>query len=96
MEQTYRRRRELVAEMLDNSGGDNWCQVILLIQQVDTEHRCGLYVDDVHEVLSRGRGGSITDPDNCIAVCRPCHDWIGQHPALAQELGLLASTKENP
>lgn len=96
MEQIYRRRRELVADMLDNSGGDNWCQVILLIQQVDTEHRCGLYVDDVHELLTRGRGGSITDADNCIAICRPCHDWIGRNPALAEDLGLLIATKENP
>lgn len=89
MEATYRRRRELVAEMLDNSAGDNWCQVILLIQQVDPMHRCGLYVADVHELRSRGRGGSILDRMNCTAICRPCHEWIGRNPALAEELGLL-------
>ena len=78
--------------MLDNSSGDNWCQLILLIQTVDPEHRCGLYVVDVHEVLSRGRGGSILDEGNCVATCRPCHEWVGRHPALALELGLLAQS----
>lgn len=91
MEATYRRRRELVADMLDNSTGDNWCQVILLIQQVDPAHRCGLYVADVHELRSRGRNGSILDADNCVAVCRPCHDWAHDHPALAKEIGLLVA-----
>lgn len=92
MEATYRRRRELVAEMLDNSAGDNWCQVILLIQQVDPSHRCGLHVVDVHELQPRGRGGSILDPENCTAICRPCHSWIGRNVADAERLGLLKET----
>jgi hypothetical protein len=78
--------------MLDNSSGDNWCQVILLIQQIDPDHRCGLHVVDVHEVYPRGRGGSILDEGNCIAICRPCHRWVDAHPAQATELGLLRAT----
>lgn len=44
---------------------------------------------DVHELLPRGRGGSITDPQNCVAVCRWCHDWIGRCPAVAEAQGWL-------
>lgn len=89
MEAIYRERRVLVTEMLDNAGGDNWCQVVLLIHTVDPAHRCGLYVADVHELRSRGRGGSILDRVNCTAICRPCHDWIGRNVELAERLGLL-------
>lgn len=78
--------------MLNNSTGDNWCQVIMLIQQVDPVHRCGLKVVDVHELHTRGRGGDILDDGNCVAVCRPCHDWIHAHPTQAGELGLLLRT----
>lgn len=45
---------------------------------------------DVHEIKSRARGGSITDPDNLACLCRACHDWITTHPADAQAAGWLA------
>lgn len=46
---------------------------------------------DVHERLSRARGGNILDPAQAhmITVCRPCHDWITTHPTAA-ELSRLA------
>ena len=93
-EAVYRKRRELVQRMLDNSVGDNWCQVILLIQQIDPDHRCGLHLDDVHEIKTRGRGGSILDEDNVMKICRPCHNWVGDHPEDAQRLGLLKASYE--
>lgn len=43
---------------------------------------------DVHELIRRSQGGSILDIDNLLAVCRPCHQRIGNHPSLAFELGL--------
>lgn len=46
---------------------------------------------DVHELLSRGRGGSITERENVVPLCRPCHDWITTHPAAAQHDGWLLS-----
>lgn len=46
---------------------------------------------DVHELLRRSAGGSITDESNCIAVCRVCHEWIHANPAAARKLGLLKS-----
>ncbi len=47
----------------------------------------------VHEKLTRARGGSITDPENCVALCRECHDWIHAHPRQATEDGWLISGK---
>jgi hypothetical protein len=46
---------------------------------------------DVHEKLARSAGGSIVDDANVLAVCRPCHDWIGNHPKEALALGLRRS-----
>lgn len=54
-------------------------------------HVCGLRSVDVHEPLTRARGGSILDEANALAVCRRCHDQIGAHPALSLRLGLLRS-----
>lgn len=51
--------------------------------------RCnGARTTDVHERLSRARGGSITDPrhGHMVALCRACHDWITTHPAEAEAL----------
>lgn len=31
---------------------------------------------DAHELLSRARGGSITDPANIVLLCRRCHDDV--------------------
>lgn len=45
---------------------------------------------DAHEIVTRARGGSILDPNNILALCRPCHEWIGNHPKDAQECGLIA------
>lgn len=49
---------------------------------------------EIHEVKTRGRGGSILDPDNCRALCHPCHSWVTDHPAEAHELGLVAHSWE--
>ena len=75
-EAMYRQRRPLVAA--------------LLAERPICE-RCGTNPsDDVHEVLSRARGGSILSESNCVAVCRSCHIWIGLNPAKATEEGWLA------
>lgn len=51
--------------------------------------RCDGFAVDGHEILTRGRGGSIVDPDNVLPVCRPCHTWITGHPAESERLGLV-------
>lgn len=43
---------------------------------------------DIHEIVRRSQGGSILDEKNLLAVCRPCHQRIGNHPQLAFDLGL--------
>ncbi len=59
---------------------------------------CVRSADDVHEPLTRGRGGSITDPDNAVPLCRPCHDEITFTPesqlGWAYDLGLLRHSWE--
>jgi hypothetical protein len=67
------------------------CEAHVLIAQVDQRHVCARTAVDVHEPLTRARGGSIVDPSNMIPVCRSCHDWIHAHPKDAQQVGLLLS-----
>lgn len=51
---------------------------------------CTGKAQDVHH--RRGRiGDDLFDVDLLLAVCRACHDWIGDHPAAAMEAGLLLS-----
>ena len=56
-------------------------------------YQCGGRSVDIHEPLTRARGGSILDPANTVAVCRACHDWIHDNPESATRLGLLASNR---
>lgn len=57
---------------------------------VDAARRCAGPSCDVHEVKSRARGGSIVDETNVLALCRPCHSWVTEHPLEAIEAGLAA------
>jgi hypothetical protein len=54
---------------------------------------CARMADDLHEPLTRARGGSITDPGNQVPLCRTCHDEITFRPESelqwAYDLGLL-------
>jgi 5-methylcytosine-specific restriction endonuclease McrA len=55
--------------------------------------RCGTKPStEVHEIKSRARGGSITDPANCVALCGGCHQWITTHPAEATADGWLKNS----
>lgn len=46
---------------------------------------------EVHEVLSRARGGSIVEDDNVKALCHLHHRWVTEHPRLATVAGLSRS-----
>jgi hypothetical protein len=50
---------------------------------------CTRLADDVHEPLTRARGGSITDPVNMVPLCRACHMQVQLGPAWAYDLGLM-------
>lgn len=50
---------------------------------------CNKPARDCHEPLTRGRGGSITDPANMAPLCRTCHDELTfGEPDWAYEQGL--------
>ena len=62
--------------------------VIRLLEQNPICQRCWRQRSvDVHELLSRARGGSITDESNLVCLCRPCHDLITRNPQQAKEQG---------
>jgi hypothetical protein len=73
----YEHRRTLVARLLTERPICEvpWC----LARSVD-----------VHEPLTRARGGDILDPENCRAVCRMHHDLIHANAeAWIEDLGFL-------
>lgn len=49
---------------------------------------CAYRAAHVHHRLMRSQLGKDT-PDNLLAVCRPCHDYIHQHPAESYAAGWL-------
>lgn len=89
-------RRAMVTELFPDRPP---CAVYLLAQVYpgvipdSVTGRCGGWADDVHEPLTRARGGSITDPGNAEALCRPCHEVITFRPeselGWAYDLGLI-------
>lgn len=52
---------------------------------------CDQAATDVHEILSRARGGSPLDPANALAVCRWHHDFCHANPKLAASVGWMLS-----
>jgi hypothetical protein len=42
---------------------------------------------DVHEIVSRGRGGSFVDQANFLGACRWCHQIVTNFPAFAEAIG---------
>jgi 5-methylcytosine-specific restriction endonuclease McrA len=55
---------------------------------------CGRLADDVHEVLSRARGGSITDRANMRPLARWCHDKATDEDPRFYDLGLVVHSWE--
>lgn len=89
-EADYEIRRPLVRRLLEERPWCEACPVFAAHDQKVTYVRQPSV--DIHEVLTRGRGGSILEEDNLLAVCRSCHRRIGNHPALANELGLTQAS----
>lgn len=50
---------------------------------------CHRRADDLHELLSRARGGSITDEANTVPLARECHAEITLGPDWAYKAGLI-------
>ena len=72
-------RRAVVVRMLE---AFPWCGARL--------EGCTRWSQDVHERLSRARGGDPLDmvQSHGMAVCRSCHEIITQSPARAEVLWL--------
>lgn len=91
-EELYVERRKLVARMLQERPFCEACPVFARHDDNVTYVRRGSV--DIHEIVRRSQGGSIVDEDNCMAVCRQCHQRIGDHPELAFSLGLAKRSWE--
>lgn len=92
-----RRRSRKVREQYEETGGRRDIVAQLLAERPVCEvagatgGRCTREAVDVHEKLMRSAGGSITDIDNLMTVCRACHLHLHSHPVKARELGFLVS-----
>ena len=72
MERTYRKLRvPLVRRFMRDHP---LCQRCLMARSTDP-----------HELIPRGRGGSIIDEENLAALCWECHRWIHDHPLQAED-----------
>jgi hypothetical protein len=75
---------------------DQIVRVKLVLKMLEEHPRCGFpdcfdEAVDVHEILTRGRGGDFLDENNCVCLCRVCHRWVTDHPLEAEELGFVKS-----
>jgi len=59
--------------------------------EIRWDEKCYRRAIEVHEPLTRARGGSILSEENGLAVCRHCHSQVHNHPAEANERGFLGS-----
>jgi len=92
MDALYEKRRPFVSTFLLERPWCEACPIFAKHDQVVTFKR--MPSCDVHELKRRSQGGSILDPENCLAVCRKCHRRIGEHPQLAFDLGLAKFSYE--
>lgn len=86
-------RRTFVREVL---AARPWCEACTVVPG-----RIGMIVrvrpsHDVHELKRRSQGGSVLDASNVLAVCRVCHDWIGENPGEAFTRGLAVPSWAGP
>ena len=87
-------RGDFVRRMIERARGQ--CEMGTQIWEGGhRDHRCQRAAVEVHEPLTRARGGRTDDPLNAYATCRACHDWAHANPAEATVLGLLRNSWDN-
>lgn len=69
---------------------DNTCQLQKVIGTACYYGESGL---QGHEVLKRGRGGSIVEAENILLACEGHNGWVEDHPMLAEVYGLSLPSK---
>lgn len=83
-------RRIVIVEVLARDR--NTCQAGPLVPEVACH---GML--DVHEIIPRSAWAKgYLEPTNCLTVCRAHHDWIGDNPSAAHDVGLHAFSWERP
>lgn len=85
-EALYRKRRPLVARLLEERPGCEACPAFACLDGKKAFNQ--RQSQDIHELVNRSQGGSILDEKNLLAVCRPCHTRITQDQLEAEGLGL--------
>jgi 5-methylcytosine-specific restriction endonuclease McrA len=50
---------------------------------------------EVHHIKARSQGGALLDESNFLPVCRPCHQWIHDHPDSARASGFMVRRGED-
>lgn len=84
--EAYKQRVPLVRRLLQERP---WCEACPIFASHDGlvtyQRRPSV---DIHELKRRSQGGSILEEANLLAVCRQCHQRIGNNPRLAFDLGL--------
>jgi 5-methylcytosine-specific restriction endonuclease McrA len=85
-QEEYKLRRPLVEKLLKEKP---FCEACPVFAEHDKK---AIYIrkqsQDIHELVRRSQGGSILEEANLLAVCRECHQRIGNYPQLAFDLGL--------
>lgn len=64
-----------------------WAKIITAYPQAELP-QVGPQATDIHHKAGR-YGGNYLNTDTWLAVCRPAHVWIHNHPKEARKLGLL-------
>jgi hypothetical protein len=83
-------RRALVVRLLEERP---WCEVCQSLKASENPDAIVCRSADIHEILTRARGGSILDESNLLAVCRAHHMRIHRSPTWAAERGFLRKAK---
>ena len=88
--EVYIDRRDIVRRLLSERPNCEACQAFAIYDKRWCNPRGSV---DIHEILSRARGGSVLEEENLLAVCRPCHQRITENPELSEYLGLAVSSR---
>jgi hypothetical protein len=76
----YREQRIPLTQ--ESLAGNPWCGI-------RWDGNCTRRADALHEILPRGRGGSITEKANTLPACNYCNGAVSDNPAEAEARGFL-------
>lgn len=82
-------RKRVALETFGESPNCGACLMLVEVGVFPAQTGCNGRATEVHEPLTRARGGSITDPANMVPLSRECHRWLHAHPLIATDAGLL-------